>query len=517
MATFQNTQLRQILQKSKKPPSNLSFLPQRNPDKIKSLHIIRENQWDKRFIYNKIPEYDSYKDKNVKIHLSIKNYSYRKDTNNNSKENIINEEGNELNNLMPLTKNINYRNGTNLIRTSSAKMKDISFNNNLKFINMINLNNINKLWDELCISKAYRQLFSHIYNVLNDEDKQKIYQKEINELISIKNDISILKTNIEKRLNVIKDITQLNNNLNIEVVNKDNNKKDITIKELSNNIEKLREQTINVCFSMKKLKSELNSIKNLDKYDIELISEKFNFDKNYIIKMKSEIFFLKQGFFKYYFNIENEQTPFLLNASKKNDNPNMHTIPLKKEIENDIIECIFYIYQELIAYQNEKVNKNILKRISPLRAINRIQEENLSVKLTNGKDEKNNNDNNNNILKKSFSASNIKLNRKNFIYSKKKFLKIDKNGNNLLLNQYTSYRNNKIDKNKNMSMKGIKYNNPLSAKNKFIIDGKNKKEKCKDEIKNNKEENKKIVFTGLNEKNNNKKINENENNNKVNE
>ena len=526
MTSFHNEQLKQILKKTKKSPKNLSFLSQKDTDRIKSLHIIRENNWNNRFIYNKIPEYDSYKDKNVKINLSIKSYSNRKDMNTNSTENKINEEENSLNTLVPLTNKINFKNGRNLIRTSSAKMKNISFNNNLKYINMINLNNINKLWDELCISKTYRKLFCVIYKELNDEDKQKIYQKEINELVSVKNDINNLKNNIENRLNTIKEITQLNTKLNIEVVNKDNNKIENIIKELSNNIEILREQTVNVCFSMKKIKSTLNTIKNLDKYNIELISEKFDFDKNYIIKMKSELLFLKEGFAKYYFNIENDQTPFLLNASKKNENKSdFHIIPLKKEIENDIIECIFYIYQELIAYQNEKVNKKILERISPLRTINKTQE-NMYLKILNGKEEKNNTNNNNNtnnhhILKKCSSASNLKLNSKNFVYSKKKFLKIDKNGNNLLLNQFTSHRHNKIDNNRNMSMRGIKYN-PLTVQNKYIINMKNKSKFIKnnninffeENINNNNEENKKIVFSGLNEK-----VNENinENKNKVNE
>ena len=181
MTSFHNEQLKQILKKTKKSPKNLSFLSQKDTDRIKSLHIIRENNWNNRFIYNKIPEYDSYKDKNVKINLSIKSYSNRKDMNTNSTENKINEEENPLNTLVPLTNKINFKNGRNLIRTSSAKMKNISFNNNLKYINMINLNNINKLWDELCISKTYRKLFCVIYKELNDEDKQKIYQKKINE------------------------------------------------------------------------------------------------------------------------------------------------------------------------------------------------------------------------------------------------------------------------------------------------------------------------------------------------
>ena len=347
---------------------------------------------------------------------------------------------------------------------------------------MINLNNINKLWEELCVSKQYRHLFCVIYKELNDEDNQKIYQKEINELMSVKNDINILKSNIELRQNIIEDISKLNDDLNKEVVNKNNDKKEIIINEMSSKIEILREKTINVCFSMKKLKNELYGLKNLDKFDIDILSEKFNFDKNYIIKMKSELNFLKEGFAKYYFNINNDQTPFLLGASDKNLEKNekkletdikMRVVPLKKEIENDIIECIYYIYQELIAYQNEKVSKNILMRISPLRRKNNTKENN-NLNIINGKED-------NNILSKKPSREifNLKINNnKNYIYSKKKFLKIDKNGNNILLKQYKSHKNSK-NENKNNSIR-LNYNNPL-----ILPNNPPKKEKVAGTNKNN--------------------------------
>lgn len=37
--------------------------------RVKSVNAIREKNWDDRFIYNKIPQYNSFKDKNVLINL----------------------------------------------------------------------------------------------------------------------------------------------------------------------------------------------------------------------------------------------------------------------------------------------------------------------------------------------------------------------------------------------------------------------------------------------------------------
>ena len=75
------------------------------------------------------------------------------------------------------------------MKSGSARMRNIiTDSDNLKYINMINLNNINKLWDDLCVKKSYRNLFYAIYKELNERDKKEVYQREITELISIKND-----------------------------------------------------------------------------------------------------------------------------------------------------------------------------------------------------------------------------------------------------------------------------------------------------------------------------------------
>ena len=135
---------------------------------------------------------------------------------------------------------------------------------------------------------------------------------------------------------------------------------------------------------MMKLKMELSGIKNLDKFDTNLIGEKFNFYKNYLIKMKSELNFLKEGFIKYYFNIENDQTPFLLKAFQKskitNDkDPFIHLVPLVKELKEKITECTYYIYQELISYQNQKVHSKILRSISPLKRVINCKNDDLKI------------------------------------------------------------------------------------------------------------------------------------------
>ena len=405
MSSFPNG-LKNYFLKIKRSPLLSANKMKKKIKRVKSVNALREKNWDDRFIYEKIPLYDSKNDKNVLINLGQKCNS-----GNRKYDNIKNFNFNDNSLFLyrqfsnKTTMNHLFLNNKNSIKLSSAKSKDINFrndnlgnkyksfldygpnhtiglenkNNNIdtnsfNAVNLINLNFLNKMWDELCVNKNYRKLFTVIYKELDDENKEELFKKETDEINKIKNYINKLKQNIENRINTIKELYELNIKLNTEVINKDNNSNEIILSEISEKINILRVNTINVCKSMEKLKMELSGIKNLDKFDINLIGEKFNFDKNYLIKMKSELNFLKEGFIKYYFNIENDQTPFLLKASQKskitNDkDPFIHLVPLDKELKEKITECTYYIYQELISYQNQKVHSKILRSISPLKRV----------------------------------------------------------------------------------------------------------------------------------------------------
>ena len=480
----------------KKSPIHINRKFRKKYKRVKSVNAIREKQWDDRFIYDKIPNYDSSNDKNVLINIKSKCNSSRKKLGKINRGNPLSFKDNSLYLYRPLSNKTTIlypmKNGKNVIKTISAKARDLNFkannasvnadsfkklmvlesniknldlqnininssdknnNNNFSNINLINLNNIIKLWDELYVINNYRKLFCVIYKELDDEDKEELYQKETNELISLKNDIFTLKKNIEQRLSTINEIYELNTQLNTEIINNENKSNDNIINEISNKIQQLREHTVKVCKSMKKLKLELFVVKNLDKYDIKIIAEKFNFDQNYLIKMKGELNFLRDGFAKYYFNINNDQTPFLLKASEPskigNDkDPFVHIIPLNKELKKEINECSYYIYQELIAYQNEKYNNKILRCISPLKRIILKNNEH-DIKIINGKEEKdtqlnvNCNVNNNDVINNN-TKINIDRNINSFVNLKNK----TNINNNIYINNNLNFHDD-ISKNKN--------------------------------------------------------------------
>ena len=506
MSTIQRGLKNYFLQIKRSPMLSANKM-KRKIKRVKSVNALREKNWDDRFIYDKIPLYDSKNDKNVLINLNTKCHSGNRKFGNKG----INFPDNSLQLYRPLsnktTMNHLLINSKNNLMVPSAKSRDINFRNeialgnkyksflehgtnytngiekykltenknttknnidtnNFNVINIINMNNLKKMWDDLAVNINYRKLFEVIYKELDEENKEELYKKETNELNKVKNYINSLKQNIEKRINTIQELFDLNVKLNTEIINKDNKCNEMILGEIADKINELRMHTVNVCKAMQRVKTELSGIKNLDKFDINLIGEKFNFDKNYLIKMKSELTFLREGFIKYYFNIGNDQTPFLLKASQKNkigndQDPFIHLVPLDQKLKEEITECTYYIYQELIAYQNEKVHNKVLRSISPLKRIIKINAQDEAKNLG----ERDESDNKRSMNEHIFNKMNVIMNKdigiKNHVNMSED--NINNKFNTLQLSQFS--KNNKIINNNSNFRKFDLINNNKSEEN----------------------------------------------------
>ena len=228
-----------------------------------------------------------------------------------------------------------------------------------------------KLWDGLYIPMSYRELFNVILRRLNEEEKNKLIENEFNDLKELIDDINDLSISIKMRKETLQELKDMNNKLKLIFNTESEESNSILVKHMSNKIEKMREFTINICIYMKKIKNKIYEGKNIGKYDIDIISNEFKFDKNYLLKMKEEMTFLKEGYAKYFFNISEDRTPFLVKASEEDPNANgdpfIHLVPMSQEMQNQISKCNFIIYQELIAYQNKDFKDNKFRPISPLR------------------------------------------------------------------------------------------------------------------------------------------------------
>ena len=358
---------------------------------------------DKNFKFNRIINFNNYNTFNNKtirlIHPKRLNATHRKIESylkeNTTRNSMINKNIDILGNnkINPRNKLISYRlkmlysakNNVNNYTQRNIFSPILKNDINLNYVdvNSTNLVNLEKIWDEFEINSQYRKYFKYVYKELDAGYKEEMYQKEIEELNSIKNCIKDLKYFINLRKSNLYEIKDLNKKLEQELLEKNANGKEVILNKISEKIVLLREHTINICKNMKKLKYYIFSINNLGKYNIDLISKNFNFDKNYIIKMKSELKFLREGFTKYYFDIENDQSPFLLKASDKTtinkEDYFLRIIPLNENLRKEISDCNFYIYQELIAYQNANSNKKNFRCISPIRREELRLEQNLET------------------------------------------------------------------------------------------------------------------------------------------
>jgi hypothetical protein len=274
--------------------------------------------------------------------------------------------------------------------------------------------------------------------------------------------------------------------LNNEVKNDKNIKvNNFIINEMIKEIENLTEQTINIVKYMKKIKTQINMVDNLGKYNIDILSQKFKFDKNYIIKMKSETNFLREGYAKVFFNFKNEESPFFLKACDKNkikqNDPLTHTLSLNENTIKDIKECNYYIYKELIAYQNERPNKKIFRCISPIRKNNSAYINYSKINFYNYKlifeDKKKeidtglNNENNDQLIINGNGLDNLNNNNKDKIENhqiqrNKKKEEITINNQGLINSMKNFYSNNNLNDRKNKKM--YTFNNKKNYNNDIL-------------------------------------------------
>ena len=47
------------------------------------------------------------------------------------------------------------------------------------------------------------------------------------------------------------------------------------------------------------------------KYNINRLKKRFCFDRNYLIKMKEELHFIKDGYIKFFFDVNDDNSPFV--------------------------------------------------------------------------------------------------------------------------------------------------------------------------------------------------------------
>ena len=220
---------------------------------------------------------------------------------------------------------------------------------------------LRKIWKEAGVSDIYIDNFESIINNQNNskqeilqnlknEEKQMIKFKEeilnvVSEVMKRENDIKTIKEinkrylDIKTRINInpkrniknnnyIKENEDINNeNENYEIKNNKMKELEEEKNQIEEEIEKclnsLRLHGINVVAIIKKFNMRYDHLLNAGKIDLEYLKQKYGFDKNYLLKLKNDLDFLKDTDISdlYHFS-EKGKDPFLVSISTNEPNEN---------------------------------------------------------------------------------------------------------------------------------------------------------------------------------------------------
>jgi hypothetical protein len=104
------------------------------------------------------------------------------------------------------------------------------------------------------------------------------------------------------------------------------------------------------------------------KYDLDKVNKLYNFDKNYLIKMRYDLDFLNQSVLEQFFNFAEDADPFLVSPAEKSGDK--YHVPIDEDMHSSIKNCQFQILQDMIYYhinaakavtKYNKLTQNLIK------------------------------------------------------------------------------------------------------------------------------------------------------------
>ena len=300
---------------------------------------------------------------------------------------------------------------------------------------------IELLWDELGIKDEYQDQFElYLSNIDNSTYKNKILILEKNNLIELKEELIEFMNEKENRYKNIDILKQLNNKLKANNNNNQFEPNKEVVKQIVECIKEIRKCSVNIVMKLIKIRENLNCFSIESKINVDIINKKYYFDNNYLSKMNSEIYFLKNSdIYKIFAKNNNELLDTFLTLFYKKIKIGDEIISdlIPQELLNDIDKCRYYMVQNSF-WNNIKNKKNV-----------KIKENNVNSKKIYNKFKEN---------QKSSPKRYIDVNNTYYmnIYLHKLKTKLGDNYNNIFLNsnrQNTSSSNRKYNFFKNESKK----------------------------------------------------------------
>ena len=307
---------------------------------------------------------------------------------------------------------------------------------------------LKELWKLLGVTPDYQINFWKILSKHNEKENiDKFLSFEKNEMIQLKTDLEKLKKEISKRENDVYKLRQLDlmydenenilnsyktndsNKENEEKYNKYNENKNKLETDIENLLKSLRLHTINTVCMFSKFRNQYNYYFTSGKININLMTNGYEFNNDYLIKIKSDTNFLINSSLANLYDFSKFQNdPFFISLLKKSEeNTEYKYLEATEDTLNKIHQCMFIIDQEEIMHK--MAQKKMFNKKSSFVKINQ------NIFGTN--------------LKKDIQSLNRKKIKKLLFNSEKQI----KSGNqsplfNIALTEY--FKNNKIKNNSNI-------------------------------------------------------------------
>ena len=279
-------------------------------DKLKIFNLIKKSREETKItnknniINEKLIQKDSITPNKIppnktRTHIKIKSRDLNQVLNLNTENDII------YNFRKPQLRQNKTLNNLNTLKLNREKKLKINLRNrinpNPEFNFILKKNEIYKkiliLWQELGVNYIYQSVFNKISNDLDIKERNDYFKYEFDKLSNIYNLINLIKNDIKNRENII---YQLQNNYSIENIENQNFNEE-TLKQIISIFNDIRKYSLDIVYNILLLKKDLGFDLSLNKYDINKI---FCFQKDYIIKINSDLDFLINSPLNQYFSFE---------------------------------------------------------------------------------------------------------------------------------------------------------------------------------------------------------------------
>ena len=178
---------------------------------------------------------------------------------------------------------------------------------------------IKSLWDDLGVLNDYKLIFNETINSINNiNSKNEFYFLEIENLKKFEESLKKYAKNIENREKSLLLLQKLNEVMETQYIRLNLEIPDHIISDFTQAIQAIRMNSIKVVLSMNLIREICSYSINNGKFDLDKL-QKYNFDRNYLVRMRYDLDFLCKSSINNYkgfnFNFNVEGDPFLISVN----------------------------------------------------------------------------------------------------------------------------------------------------------------------------------------------------------